>query len=111
MRWDKGMREVVKNNYPNKTYKDIASMLGISTQSVWRQLHYIGLFGLAKRKKSENKQSLTKIGCRRRANNKYNAILTRLSHTDNAKNKRYKGVELRVSRSDFIDWYMPLDFE
>ena len=111
MRLDKGMREVVKNNYPNKTYKEIASMLGISTQSVWRQLHYMGLLGLAKRKKSENKQSLTKIGCRRRANNKYNAILTRLSHTDNAKNKRYKGVELRVSRSDFIDWYMPLDFE
>ena len=111
MRWDEEMREVVKNNYPNKTYKEIALMLGVSPKSIERQLHDMGILGLAKRNKSDNKQSCSKIGCRRRANNKYNAILTRLSNTDNIKNKRYNGVELRVSRADFIDWYMPLDFE
>lgn len=111
MRWDKGMREVVKNNYPNKTYKEIALMLGVSPKSIERQLHNMGLLGLAKRNKNDNKQTYTKIGCRRRANNKYNAILTRLTTTDRKKNKSYNGVELRVSRKDFIEWYMPLDFE
>lgn len=111
MRWNDEMREVVKNNYPNKTYKQIALMLGVSPKSIERQLHDMGILGLAKRNKSDNKQSYTKIGCRRRANNKYNAILARLTTTDRKKNKSYNGVELRVSRKDFIEWYMPLDFE
>lgn len=111
MRWTNEMRDVIRNNYPNKTYKEIASMLDVSSKSVERQLHDMGLLGLAKKNKHDNKQSCTKIGCRRRANNKYNAILTRLSKIDNKKNKNYHGVELRVSRKEFIEWYMPLDFD
>lgn len=111
MKWSDKMRDVVRDNYPAKTYKEIASMLGVSHKSVERQLQDMGLLGLAKKSRHDNKQSCTKISCRRRANNKYNAILTRLARTDNPKNKQYYGVELRVSRKEFIEWYMPLDFE
>ena len=111
MRWTEEMRVVVRNNYPRKTYKEIASMLGVTPKSVERQLRNMGLLGLSKDLKHEGKQTYTKIGCRRRANNKYNAILSRLSKTNRKKNENYIGVQLRVSRKEFIDWFMPLDFE
>lgn len=111
MKWTEEMRDIIRQNYPQKTYKEIALMLGVSHKSVGKQLLNMGLSGLSKKNKHENKQSCTKIGCRRRANNKYNCILARLRTTDRQKNRTYKNIELRVSRSEFIDWYMPLDFE
>lgn len=86
-------------------------MFGVSNKAIERQLHDMGLLGLSKKERHDNKQSCTKIGSRRRANNKYNAIITRLSTTNRNKNKKYEGVELSVSRADFIEWYMPLDFD
>ena len=38
MRWTNEMRGVIRENYPQKTYKEIASMLGVSYRSIERQL-------------------------------------------------------------------------
>jgi hypothetical protein len=111
MKWTNEMRDIVRSNYPQKTYKEIGLILGVSHKSVERQLYSMGLIGLSKKERHDNRQSYTKIGSRRRANNKYNAILTRLNTTTRNKNKNYVGIELRVTREDFIEWYMPLDFE
>ena len=111
MKWTDEMRDIIRSNYPQKTYKEIGLILGVSHRSIGRQLYNMGLTGLSKKERHHNRQSCTKVGCRRRANNKYNAILSRLNATTRNKNKAYVGVELRVTREDFIAWYMPLDFE
>ena len=111
MRWTAEMRDVISNNYPQKTYKELAILLGVSHRSIERQIIDMGLSGLAKEKRHNNKQNTKKIGCKRRANNKYNGILTRIRTTHIGKNSKYKGGELKVSRKDFIQWFMPLDFE
>lgn len=111
MKWTDEMRDIIRSNYPQKTYKEIGLILGVSHKSIERQLYNMGLTGLFKKERHCNRQSYTKVGCRRRANNKYNAILSRLNTTTRDKNKAYVGVELRVTRGDFIAWYMPLDFE
>lgn len=111
MKWTDEMRDIIRSNYPQKTYKEIGLILGVSHKSIERQLYNMGLTGLSKKERHCNRQSCTKVGCRRRANNKYNAILSRLNATTRDKNKAYVGVELRVTREDFIAWYMPLDFE
>lgn len=38
-------------------------------------------------------------------------ISHRLNHTDEKKNIHYSGIELKVSKEDFIEWFMALDFE
>ena len=111
MKWTDEMRDIIRSNYPQKTYKEIGVILGVSHKSIERQLYNMGSTGLSKKERHCNRQSCTKVGCRRRANNKYNAILSRLNATTRDKNKAYVGVELRVTREDFIAWYMPLDFE
>lgn len=42
---------------------------------------------------------------------RYYMILHRITHTETSKNSKYKGVELRVSKDDFIKWFMENDFE
>ena len=110
-RWTKEEREYLLSNYPEKSYNELASSLGRSPDSIWRQLNTLGLSGAALQKKHDNKQSFTKIGCKRRANNKYNQILARTRGYNNPKSASYKNVEVKVSRSDFIAWYMPKDFD
>lgn len=61
--------------------------------------------------KSENKQSCLTVGSRKRANNRYNGILSRIRQSQRRKNKHYRDVNLLVSRQEFIEWYIPLDFE
>lgn len=111
MKWDDSMRKVIKDNYPQKSCKELAEMLRTTVKSIERQICDLGLSGLKKEFKRINKQSYTKIGCRRRANNKYNAIITRTTAFNNPKNNSYRNVKLKVGREDFINWYMPLDFE
>lgn len=110
MRWTQEMRDIVRNNYPQKTYKEIASILGVSDRAIWRQLRYLHLTGLAKQRREENKQSYHIVGSYRRANHRYNNIVNRIRHTQHKKNHSYQDVELKVSRSEFIKWFMPLDF-
>ena len=86
-------------------------MLGVTHRSIERQLRDMGLAGLSRKERYKNKQSYKTIGSRRRANNRYNAILARLSTTDRKKNIRYVGIQLKVTREEFISWYMPKDFE
>lgn len=111
IKWTEDMRNVIKENYPQKTYKEIASILSVSVKSVERQIVNLGLAGAASKVKSENKQTYKTIGSRRRANNKYNGIISRLNRIDRSKNKHYKGIRFKTSREDFIKWFMPLDFE
>lgn len=111
MRWTNEMREIIRDNYPQKTYKEIAALLGVTHKSIQRQLSDMGLAGLSKEERHKNKQDYKTIGSRRRANNKYNAILSRLNSTNRKRNIRYSGVKLKVSRGEFISWYMPKDFE
>lgn len=51
------------------------------------------------------------VGTRRRAVNHYNLIKTRLktSHIVD-KNKTYKSIQLKVSKNDFVEWFMKRDF-
>jgi hypothetical protein len=46
------------------------------------------------------------IGSRYRAGVKWANIKTRLKH-----DASYKGVELRIAREDFVQWFMPKDFD
>jgi hypothetical protein len=52
-----------------------------------------------------------KIGGRHRAVSRYAMLLNRVTNTETSRNKSYKGIEVRVSRDEFIDWFMPRDFE
>jgi hypothetical protein len=71
----------------------------------------MGLVGQKRELMHQNKQTIRTIGSRRRASNKYNAIVSRIRGYNNKKNNSYIGIKLLVSREDFILWYMPLDFE
>lgn len=51
------------------------------------------------------------VGSRYRASMRYSVIMSRLSNTHTKKNRRYAGVKLLVSREDFINWFMPRDFD
>lgn len=111
MRWTNEMRSIIRSNYPQKTYKEIAELLNTSTRSVERQLTTMHIIGEKKILKCKNKQSPSIIGSRRRASNKYNGILSRIRSTNRSKNKHYANIAIKVSRVDFINWYMPLDFK
>lgn len=52
----------------------------------------------------------TQIGGRHRAASRYAMIVHRVTHTNTSKNNKYKGVEVRVSREEFIEWFMTRDF-
>lgn len=100
----------IKNNYLKESYDSIAKRLGRTVKSVSARIYRLGLSN-KKDYLHANQQTNNTIGGRRRANNKYNGILSRLRNTDRKRNINYNGVELKVSRNDFIKWYMPLDFE
>lgn len=51
------------------------------------------------------------IGGRHRAASRYAMIAHRLANVDRPKNRGYAGIELRVSREDFITWFRANDFE
>ena len=108
--WDNTMRGVVRENYPNKTCKEIASMLSVSESSLRRVLRDMGLSGKRKELLHQNKQTCRTVGSRRRANNKYNTMLARTRGYNNKKNLSYANIEILVSREEFILWYMPKDF-
>lgn len=104
------MRGIIRENYPSKTYKEIATLLGVSVKSVERQLRKMGLSGERRQLLHKNKQTYLIIGSRRRANNRYNAIVSRIRGYNNKKSGSYVGIKLLVSREEFISWYMPKDF-
>lgn len=110
MRWDETMRGVIRENYPNKTHKEIATMLGVSVKSVERQLCNMGLAGKRKELLRQNKQTYRTIGCRKRANNRYNTMVARVRGYNNKKNLSYANIKILVSREEFVLWYMPKDF-
>jgi hypothetical protein len=51
------------------------------------------------------------IGGVHRARSRYAMLVHRTTHTDNNRNKNYSGVEVRVSREEFIEWFRALDFD
>lgn len=53
----------------------------------------------------------TVIGSRKRAAQRYTMIAYRVTRTDLPKNAGYKGIELRIGKAEFIDWFMPKDFK
>ena len=96
-------------NYQTMSYKEIGVIIGVSAQAIKDKISSLGL--LKKGSQDEYRQSIKTIGSRRRANNRYNDIIARVNTTDRNKNKSYQNVKLLVSRRDFIEWYMPRDFE
>lgn len=109
-KWNLNDVKFLYENYMNKTYCEIALILNKTEKSISNKLCRMGLNNKS-RYKSENKQTYKTIHSRRRANNKYNAILSRVRGYGNEKNKCYKNVDVKISREEFIKWYMPLDFE
>ena len=51
------------------------------------------------------------IGGNHRAMSRYYMIKYRLKNTHLPKNKNYIGIELKVSKEDFINWFTKLDFK
>lgn len=60
---------------------------------------------------SERHNSYSTVGSRKRASARYSMLLHRIHNTHKPRNKGYKGVEVRLTREEFIKWFMPLDFE
>jgi len=52
-----------------------------------------------------------KIGGRHRAASRYAMLVNRVTNTRTSRNRSYASVEVRVSREDFIAWFMANDFE
>ena len=109
-RWDISQLRYLYNNYMSIKFKDIASAIGKTEKSVSAKLCRMGLNNKSEYL-SEKKQTCKTIHSRRRANNKYNSILSRVRGYWKQKNKCYSNIKLKISRDEFIDWYMPLDFE
>lgn len=60
----------------------------------------------------KEKQLRKTIGSRRRANNRYNGLVSRIKYYENnRKNKNYLNIKLKISRKEFIEWFMKNDFE
>lgn len=59
------------------------------------------------RKKDERNKE---IGGKHRASSRYSMMVYRVTNTHLSKNKNYQGIEIRVSRSDFIEWFSKNDF-
>lgn len=110
-KWTESEVEFLRQNYPQKTYKELAKCLARTVKSVERKLIDCGLAGKAKSLLNANRQSISKVGSRRRASNRYNGVLSRLRQTWRSKNAHYAQIKLLVSRREFIEWYMPRDFE
>lgn len=95
--------------YQTMSYKDIGLIIGVSAQAIKDKIASLCLPN--KIGKEGYRQNIHTIGSRRRANNRYNCILSRLRNTNKKKNYIYKKVKLLVSRREFIEWFMPRDFE
>lgn len=109
-KWNYDNVEFLHDNYMFMNYKDIAIILNKTEKAISNKLCRMGLNNKSQYK-SEHKQTYKTLHSRRRANNKYNAILSRVRGYGNKKNKCYENVKIKVSREEFINWYMPLDFE
>ncbi len=59
--------------------------------------------------KHDNRHTI--IGGKHRALSRYYMILHRLNHTDDEKNKCYKGVKMLIDKDTFVEWFMKHDFE
>lgn len=59
---------------------------------------------------SKNDTRYKQIGGRHRALSRYYMLLNRVQALTK-KNCRYEGVEVRVSKEDFVAWFMPRDFK
>jgi hypothetical protein len=51
------------------------------------------------------------IGGKHRALSRYYMIMYRLNHTDNKKNKCYRGVRMLIDKDTFVKWFMANDFK
>lgn len=101
----------LKEHYPQCSYSELAVSLNRTIGSIARKLTEIGLIGASKKMRSQNKQSYHAIGSRRRASNRYNGILSRCRQSYRKKNKHYREIKIIVSREEFIEWFMPQDFD
>lgn len=109
-RWNFNKVKYLYDNYMYMSCKEMANAINKTEKAVSDKLYKMGL-NYKSIYISNNKQTIRTIHSRRRASNKYNAILSRVRGYGNAKNKSYKKIEIKVNREDFIKWYMPLDFE
>ena len=110
-RWTEEEIAFLKENYLHLSYTDLALRLDRSAKSIDGKICKLGLSNTRHQYRLDHKQTYMTIGSRKRANNKYNAILCRTRGYGNRKNDKYRGVEVKVSRSEFIEWYMPRDFD
>lgn len=51
------------------------------------------------------------IGSKYRAVERYRMICRRVAETYRSRNACYQGIEVRFSREEFIEWFMPKDFD
>lgn len=51
------------------------------------------------------------IGGKHRAESRYYMILYRINHTEQPKNRKYKGIKMMIDKDTFIKWFMDNDFE
>lgn len=51
------------------------------------------------------------IGGKHRALSRYYMILYRIENTHKSKNLKYSGIEIRITKDDFISWFMENDFQ
>lgn len=110
-RWTEEEVAFLIENYLLLSYTDLALRLDRSEKSIDGKIYKLGLSNTRHLYRLDHKQTYMTIGSRKRANNKYNAILCRTRGYGNRKNDKYRGVEVKVSRSEFIEWYMPRDFD
>lgn len=100
----------IKDNYLIMNYYEISTNIGVTPKAISEKIRRLGLYSKSKYR-SEHKQTIKTIGSKRRANNRYNAILSRLFYPHDSKNKAYKNTKLLVTRQEFIEWFMPRDFD
>ena len=51
------------------------------------------------------------IGGKHRALSRYYMILHRLNHTDDKRNRHYRGIRMLIDKDTFVKWFMVNDFE
>lgn len=99
--WSKEEENILLNlDLKNIDIKHLSEELGRTEGSVIRKIYRLRNIDL------RNKQ----IGTRRRALNRYKLMLRRTKFTDLPKNKKYKGIKVRIDKEEFIKWFMENDF-
>lgn len=72
IRWTDEMKRVIKDNYPQKTYKELAELLGVTRAAINRQIIKLGLSGLAK---PLNRKPVLKVDLCGNVITRYNSVL------------------------------------